>query len=106
MRDYSKCILCYKCVEACGEEAQNTFAIAVGGRGFEAGITTERLDVMDRATIDDAAARHGALDVLLNGAGFVHHGTVLQAEDDDLTFSFELNVRSMHRTIRAFLPAR
>jgi NADP-reducing hydrogenase subunit HndD len=41
VRDYARCILCYKCVEACGEEAQNTFAIAVGGRGFEAGITTE-----------------------------------------------------------------
>jgi predicted molibdopterin-dependent oxidoreductase YjgC len=41
VRDYSKCILCYKCVEACGAEAQNTFAIAVAGRGFSAGISTE-----------------------------------------------------------------
>ena len=41
VRDYSKCILCYKCVEACGEDAQNTFAIAVAGRGFEARISTE-----------------------------------------------------------------
>jgi predicted molibdopterin-dependent oxidoreductase YjgC len=41
VRDYSKCILCYKCVEACGVDAQNTFAIAVGGRGFDAHITTE-----------------------------------------------------------------
>jgi predicted molibdopterin-dependent oxidoreductase YjgC len=41
VRDYSKCILCYKCVEACGEDAQNTFAIAIGGRGFEAHVTTE-----------------------------------------------------------------
>jgi predicted molibdopterin-dependent oxidoreductase YjgC len=41
VRDYSRCILCYKCVEACGEEAQNTFAIAVAGRGFDAGISTE-----------------------------------------------------------------
>ena len=41
IRDYAKCILCYKCVEACGEDAQNTFAIAVGGRGFDAGIVTE-----------------------------------------------------------------
>ncbi len=44
VRDYSKCILCYKCVEACGEDHQNTFAIAVAGRGFEAHISTE-LDV-------------------------------------------------------------
>jgi predicted molibdopterin-dependent oxidoreductase YjgC len=41
MRDYSKCILCYKCVEACGTDAQNTFAIAVAGRGFDAHISTE-----------------------------------------------------------------
>jgi len=41
VRDYAKCILCYKCVEACGADAQNTFAIAVAGRGFEAAISTE-----------------------------------------------------------------
>ncbi|HET7037299.1 MAG TPA: 4Fe-4S binding protein, partial [Thermomicrobiaceae bacterium] len=41
VRDYSRCILCYKCVEACGADAQNTFAIAVAGRGFEARISTE-----------------------------------------------------------------
>ncbi|MFL5943052.1 MAG: 2Fe-2S iron-sulfur cluster-binding protein [Gaiellaceae bacterium] len=44
VRDYSKCILCYKCVEACGVDHQNTFAIAVAGRGFGAHISTE-LDV-------------------------------------------------------------
>jgi predicted molibdopterin-dependent oxidoreductase YjgC len=41
VRDYGKCVLCYKCVEACGTDAQNTFAIAVAGRGFGAGISTE-----------------------------------------------------------------
>jgi NADP-reducing hydrogenase subunit HndD len=41
VRDYSRCILCYKCVEACGEDAQNTFAIALAGRGFDARISTE-----------------------------------------------------------------
>ena len=41
VRDYGKCILCYKCVEACGEDAQNTFAIAVAGRGFDTRISTE-----------------------------------------------------------------
>jgi predicted molibdopterin-dependent oxidoreductase YjgC len=45
VRDYSRCILCYKCVEACGDDAQNTFAIAVAGRGFDARISTE-FDVM------------------------------------------------------------
>jgi predicted molibdopterin-dependent oxidoreductase YjgC len=41
VRDYSKCILCYKCVDACGEQYQNTYAIAVAGRGFDARISTE-----------------------------------------------------------------
>ena len=41
VRDYAKCVLCYKCVEACGTDAQNTFAIAVAGRGFKAHISTE-----------------------------------------------------------------
>jgi NADP-reducing hydrogenase subunit HndD len=41
VRDYSRCILCYKCVQACGVEAQHTFAIAVAGRGFDAHISTE-----------------------------------------------------------------
>jgi predicted molibdopterin-dependent oxidoreductase YjgC len=41
VRDYAKCVLCYKCVEACGADAQNTFAIAVAGRGFAARIATE-----------------------------------------------------------------
>jgi predicted molibdopterin-dependent oxidoreductase YjgC len=44
VRDYSKCILCYKCVSACGDDHQNTFAIAIAGRGFDAHISTE-LDV-------------------------------------------------------------
>jgi predicted molibdopterin-dependent oxidoreductase YjgC len=41
VRDYGKCVLCYKCVEACGVDHQNTFAIAVAGRGFDARISTE-----------------------------------------------------------------
>jgi predicted molibdopterin-dependent oxidoreductase YjgC len=41
VRDYSKCVLCYRCVEACGVDHQNTFAISVAGRGFSAGISTE-----------------------------------------------------------------
>lgn len=46
IRDYSKCILCYKCVEACGEDAQNTFAISAAGRGFDAVISTEFDEVL------------------------------------------------------------
>ena len=41
VRDYARCVLCYKCVEACGDDAQNTYAIAVAGRGFDARISTE-----------------------------------------------------------------
>ena len=41
MRDYARCILCYKCVDACGEQWQQTFAIAVAGRGFDSHISTE-----------------------------------------------------------------
>jgi predicted molibdopterin-dependent oxidoreductase YjgC len=52
VRDYAKCITCYKCVQACGTEAQNTFAIAVGGRGFGAHITTEwDVDLPDSACV-------------------------------------------------------
>ena len=49
VRDYAKCILCYKCVEACGVDAQNTFAIAVAGRGFDARISTEYAVPLDES---------------------------------------------------------
>jgi 2-keto-3-deoxy-L-fuconate dehydrogenase len=62
------------------------------------------LDVRDTAAITAMAKRAGKTDILLNAAGFVHHGTVLDCSDDDWDFSFDLNVKSMHRTIRAFLP--
>jgi predicted molibdopterin-dependent oxidoreductase YjgC len=52
VRDYSKCILCYKCVDACGEQYQNTFAIHVAGRGFDARISTElNVDLPDSACV-------------------------------------------------------
>ena len=58
----------------------------------------------DTAAVDAMAKRAGTVDILLNAAGFVHHGTVLECSDADWDFSFDLNVKSMHRTIRAFLP--
>jgi 2-dehydro-3-deoxy-L-fuconate 4-dehydrogenase len=64
-----------------------------------------RLDVRDSAAVEAMAKRIGAIDILLNAAGFVHNGTVLDCSDADWDFSFDLNVKSMHRTIRAFLPA-
>jgi 2-keto-3-deoxy-L-fuconate dehydrogenase len=65
---------------------------------------TYPLDVRDTAAVEALASRVGAIDVLFNCAGFVHHGTVLTTSDSEWDFSFDLNVKSMHRTIRAFLP--
>lgn len=64
-----------------------------------------KLDVLSTQAVNEAAKRIGKIDILLNAAGFVHHGTVLECSDKDWDFSFDLNVKSMHRTIKAFLPA-
>jgi 2-keto-3-deoxy-L-fuconate dehydrogenase len=71
----------------------------------EAGCTTRLLDVTDAAAIAAAAREVGAIDVLFNGAGFVHTGTVLDCTEEEWAFGFELNVRSQYRIIKAFLPA-
>jgi 2-keto-3-deoxy-L-fuconate dehydrogenase len=63
-----------------------------------------RLDVRDSTAVEAMAKRIGNVDILLNAAGFVHHGTVLDCSDADWDFSFDINVKSMHRTVRAFLP--
>jgi 2-keto-3-deoxy-L-fuconate dehydrogenase len=65
---------------------------------------TRRLDVLSNEAIEGLARETGPINILVNGAGFVHHGTVFDASDRDWDFSFDLNVRSMHRTIKAFLP--
>jgi 2-keto-3-deoxy-L-fuconate dehydrogenase len=70
----------------------------------QAGVRTEKLDVLDRAAISALAKRLGAIDVLFNCAGFVHHGTILDATDEQWRSAFDLNVRSMFWTIQAFLP--
>jgi 2-keto-3-deoxy-L-fuconate dehydrogenase len=64
----------------------------------------EALNVLDTQAVENLAASVGKIDVLFNCAGFVHHGTVLECSEKDWDFSFDLNVKSMHRTIRAFLP--
>ncbi len=69
------------------------------------GAVTRRLDVLDPAAIAQAAGEIGAVDILFNCAGFVHHGSVLEASEEDWDFAFDLNVKAMFRTIRAFLPA-
>lgn len=68
-------------------------------------IETRHLDVTDPSAVSSAAAEIGAIDVLFNCAGYVHHGTILDCEPADWDRTFDLNVRSMYLTIRAFLPA-
>ena len=69
-----------------------------------AGIRTSKLDVLDKAAIAAFAGQTGPIDVLFNCAGFVHHGAILDATDEQWQFAFNLNVRSMFWTIQAFLP--
>ncbi|CAN5120547.1 SDR family oxidoreductase [soil metagenome] len=65
---------------------------------------THILDVRDSKAVKAMAERVGAVDILFNCAGYVHHGTALTTSDADWDFSFDLNVKSMHRTIQSFLP--
>lgn len=68
------------------------------------GCRTQVLDATNAQAIQDAAAAAGPVNVLVNAAGFVHAGTVLDCSEDEWDFAFTLNVRSQFRTIRAFLP--
>ena len=67
-----------------------------------------KLDVRAQDNVDAVAktiaGEFGALDILVNCAGYVHNGSILQCDDRDWDFSFDLNVKSMHRVIKAFLP--
>ena len=68
------------------------------------GVTTAALNVLDPAAIAQAAADAGPVDILFNCAGFVHQGTLMEATEQEWEFAFELNCRSMFRTMRVFLP--
>ncbi len=68
------------------------------------GVTTRRLDLRDAAAIAATVADIGPVDALFNCAGFVHSGTILECDDDAFDVSVDLNVKSMHRMIRAALP--
>src|SRR6187399_330222 len=97
------------CAIAFAREGATVIATDINEKGIAAlaqqGITeATRLDVRNTADVDAFAKRVGKIDVLLNAAGFVHHGTILDCSEEDWDFSFDLNVKSMHRTIRAFLP--
>jgi len=76
----------------------------LGGLSGTPGVLVERLDMLDAVAIADAARRHPDVDVLFNGAGYVHHGSVLDCTEEQWDFAFDLNVRSMYRSIKAFLP--
>lgn len=67
-------------------------------------ITTRRLDVRDTEAVNALAGDVGPVDILFNCAGYVHHGNALSTSDDDWDVSFDINVKGMHRTVRAFLP--
>ncbi|KNG95633.1 SDR family oxidoreductase [Pseudaestuariivita atlantica] len=90
---------------AMAAEGATVFATDVNGDlldGLE-GMETFVLDARSDASVAKGVARANP-DVLMNCAGFVHHGTALDATDDEWDFAMDLNVRSMHRTTRAALP--
>ncbi len=68
------------------------------------GVSTRVLDVTDGAMVSRIAAEVGAIDVLFNCAGAVHHGTIMDCSEADWDRSFDINVKSMYRVTRAFLP--
>jgi predicted molibdopterin-dependent oxidoreductase YjgC len=88
IRDYSRCILCYKCVEACGTDAQNTFAIAVAGRGFDARISTE----FDVGLPDSACVYCG------NCIGVCPTGALMFSSEHELREAGEWNEDDQHVT--------
>jgi 2-keto-3-deoxy-L-fuconate dehydrogenase len=109
-------------VTAAGQGIGRAIAVAFGAEGARV-IATDveeakleglkaarrgKLDVRSTAAVEalakDVAGEFGGLDVLVNCAGYVHHGSVLDCSEQDWDFSFDLNVKSMHRTIKAFLP--
>ncbi len=69
------------------------------------GCETRVLDVTDANAVTAAAQAAGAVNILFNGAGYVHAGTILDCDEKAFDFSFDLNVRAMYRMTRAFLPA-
>jgi 2-keto-3-deoxy-L-fuconate dehydrogenase len=94
---------------AFAREGAHVFATDIDEKGLatlkaEGIAEVATLDVRDTTAVKAMAERVGKVEVLLNAAGFVHNGTVLDCSDEDWDFSFDLNVKSMHRIIRAFLP--
>src|ERR1700751_370948 len=97
--------------EAFANEGANVIATDVAEDKVRALKAAKRikLDVRTQDNVEAVAkmvgSEFGALDILVNCAGYVHNGSILECGDRDWDFSFDLNVKSMHRTIKAFLPA-
>jgi len=97
------------CAEALSREGATVLATDLNAEKVaelegSGSIRTTALDVTDAEAVATLAAEEGTLDVLVNCAGWVHHGTILDCEEDDWRLSFDVNVRSMFLTIKAFLP--
>lgn len=90
--------------EGASVTATDLDAAKLDGLEAEGVARTAALDVRNTGAVEALAAEIGPRDVLFNCAGFVHHGTVLECSEEDWDFSFDLNVKSMHRVIHAFLP--
>ena len=91
--------------EAFAQEGARVIATDINLAGMQ-GLSGDlrQLDVRSTQAVEALAREIGAIDILFNCAGFVHHGGALDCSDADWDFSFDLNVKSMHRTVRAFLP--
>jgi 2-keto-3-deoxy-L-fuconate dehydrogenase len=94
---------------ACAREGASVIATDIKADklaelGSATGVQTRTLDVTDEAAVAAIAGAVPAPHALINCAGFVHHGTILECSEKDWDFSFDLNVRSIYRMIRAFLP--
>lgn len=95
---------------ACAAEGAEVVATDVNGTGLQdlaaqsTRIETVRLDVCDGQAVADFASKQAPFDAIFNCVGFVHNGTILDCEESDWDFSFDLNVKSMFRVTRALLP--
>lgn len=87
-------------------EGAQVFATDINRAALDAIPRTRKmkLDVLSDKAVARFAEKVGPIDILVNAAGFVHHGTILDCDDKDWEFSFNLNVKSMHRMTKAFLP--
>ncbi|MEG3123633.1 SDR family oxidoreductase [Sphingomonas sp. GB1N7] len=93
-------------VDAYVAEGATVFAADLNGELLAgiAGVTPVVLDVTDAAAVAALPAQIGGIDILLNGAGYVHAGDILACDEDAFAFSINLNVTAMYRLARAFLP--